>query len=84
MDLVTVEGWGKGKYTHEVGVRWTNGREGRGRKNTLFQLPHTPLSPPSALCPNSTNQTSVYNLKWRHRKPGLSNDPFQNNACNAD
>ena len=28
-------------------------------------------------------QASNYNPRWRHRKPGLSSVPFQNNACTA-
>ena len=44
-------GLGKGKYTHEVGVRWTNGREGRGRKNSLFQLPHNLSTHPAHSVP---------------------------------
>lgn len=31
-----------------------------------------------------TGQASNNNLRWRRRKPGLSNIPLQNNACPAD
>ena len=58
-------------------------REEGKEKFVIPTAPHTSLPTLRTLSQPSTNQASNYNVKWRHRKPGLSNDPFHNNACTA-
>ena len=55
------------------------GEEGGGKgKFRYLSRPTHPFPTLRTLFQPSTDQASNYNLKWRHPKPGLSSDAFQN------
>ena len=74
MNLVTVEDWGEEIFAKGVGMQWKKwGGGGKGKCSTLTLPLHQA----------STVQTSNYNPKWRHQKPGLSSTLLQSIVCTA-
>ena len=64
---------------------YKNGRKGREKKTFVIPpAPHTHLPPFDLLFVLTLYLPSIqFKSEWRHRKAGLSSDPFQNDACTA-